>query len=351
MVDGHHVVGMVAGVGYDDLVRSSETRIVLETLIEKVFSHLSFVRHFQVPEGIVFVLRDDALVAVDAIDLDLYEILKYAEEYRDTSLAIGISSGFQRFHEYPKAYREAEQALRHARYFYMGQIMYYDDIEVRERRNIEIEDSLMTTFEQAMKYGEKKDILQAIETLLQLAVPDAEEYIIDPQLLWIKMANSLINYAASIAVNISEVVEGDLIDHMARFSDMDEVKAYLYDIILRLRQSSVNVQVTRTERIIEEVYQYIETHYADPTISLETVTQALGISISYLSMLLKKHRGVTYTKELIRYRMEQAKELLKTTNLKIVSIAKQVGYHEVYYFSHSFKRHTGMSPREFRERG
>jgi two-component system, response regulator YesN len=74
----------------------------------------------------------------------------------------------------------------------------------------------------------------------------------------------------------------------------------------------------------------------------------LNISVSYLSMLLKKQKGVTFNKELIKYRMEKAKELLRFSQEKIVNIAKMVGYNEVYYFSHSFKKYEGVSPKEFR---
>jgi two-component system response regulator YesN len=46
--------------------------------------------------------------------------------------------------------------------------------------------------------------------------------------------------------------------------------------------------------------------------------------------------------------MEKAKELLRFSKEKIVNIAKMVGYNEVYYFSHSFKKYEGVSPKEFR---
>ena len=66
-------------------------------------------------------------------------------------------------------------------------------------------------------------------------------------------------------------------------------------------------------------------------------------------MLLKKKKSVSFNKELIKYRMEKAKELLKYSNEKRISISKMVGYNEVYYFSHSFKKYTGISPKEFRK--
>jgi two-component system response regulator YesN len=68
-------------------------------------------------------------------------------------------------------------------------------------------------------------------------------------------------------------------------------------------------------------------------------------------MLFSKKKGITFNKFLIKVRMEKAKELLKFTDQKVINIATMVGYNEVYYFSHSFKKYTGLTPREFRTNG
>jgi len=46
--------------------------------------------------------------------------------------------------------------------------------------------------------------------------------------------------------------------------------------------------------------------------------------------------------------MEKAKELLKFSDGKIYEIANLVGYNDIYYFSYSFKKYTGHSPKEYR---
>ena len=50
--------------------------------------------------------------------------------------------------------------------------------------------------------------------------------------------------------------------------------------------------------------------------------------------------------------IERAKELLSSTNELIVEVAARCGYKDVYYFSHSFKKYTGVPPKKYRdERG
>ena len=53
---------------------------------------------------------------------------------------------------------------------------------------------------------------------------------------------------------------------------------------------------------------------------------------------------------IIELRIAQAKFLLSTTNVKIYDIAKSIGYDDPFYFSKAFKKMTGLSPSDFREK-
>lgn len=345
---GNYLVGLI---GFDvnaDINTSEETKVFIGSLVEKVFNSFSYNHHFLIPEGVVFLLEDRGIKNESDIDSELYEIIKYAEDYRQTTLDIGISKIMHEFYQYPNAYRESEKALRHSKYFNMGQIVYYNDIEEKEYKHILIDESALTEFEYVLKYGEKEEIQENISKILSLSSHNENQYILDPQLIIIKLANSLINFAASINVDVSDVIQGNIIEEMLKINDVKELQAYIYNAILNMRKKNVKSQVDKTEKIVEEVYNYIEKNYMDSNISLETITSELNISVSYLSMLLKKQKGITFNKELIKYRMEKAKELLRFSKEKIVNIAKLVGYNEVYYFSHSFKKYEGVSPKEFR---
>jgi two-component system response regulator YesN len=81
---------------------------------------------------------------------------------------------------------------------------------------------------------------------------------------------------------------------------------------------------------------------------MDVVCDALGISISYLSTLFKKMLDTSFNKYLVKIRIEKAQELLRFSPQKIYEIAQSVGYNDVYYFSYSFKKYTGVSPKEYR---
>jgi two-component system response regulator YesN len=59
--------------------------------------------------------------------------------------------------------------------------------------------------------------------------------------------------------------------------------------------------------------------------------------------------GIGLTQYITRIRIEQAQHLLKETDWKIARIAQHVGLNDPRYFNAVFKRHTGITPTEYRE--
>lgn len=103
--------------------------------------------------------------------------------------------------------------------------------------------------------------------------------------------------------------------------------------------------------IIHQARKYIEHHYADPDLSLNVVAAQVNLSPSHFSAVFSRQTDETFTEYLTRLKIEKAKELLRTTTLKSFEISSQIGYNDPHYFSHVFKKHTGLSPRNFRLQG
>jgi two-component system response regulator YesN len=71
---------------------------------------------------------------------------------------------------------------------------------------------------------------------------------------------------------------------------------------------------------------------------------------SYLSDLFKKETGSSFSSYLSNVRIDQSKDLLRQVDLKTQDIAEMVGYNNSRYFIKVFKKNTGMTPSEYRER-
>jgi len=101
--------------------------------------------------------------------------------------------------------------------------------------------------------------------------------------------------------------------------------------------------------LIRQTIHILETEY-DQDITLSGLAERLYLNPNYLSTLFKNETGTTFTQALLRIRMEKAKELLRTTKLKIYEVGIRVGYADSAHFSRVFKNHENMSPYEYREK-
>jgi AraC-like DNA-binding protein len=99
------------------------------------------------------------------------------------------------------------------------------------------------------------------------------------------------------------------------------------------------------------IKQYIEMHFDDKMLSLESIAGCLGFSVGYLCRQFKQQTGTTVASAIQNLRIQEACRLLRTTKLPVKDIVSKIGYMDHSSFSRSFKMKTGISPQEYREAG
>ncbi|MBQ7363244.1 MAG: helix-turn-helix domain-containing protein [Clostridia bacterium] len=85
-------------------------------------------------------------------------------------------------------------------------------------------------------------------------------------------------------------------------------------------------------------------------LSLSMLAEAANVSPGYLSSIFKRDMGKTVTEYITEKRIRHAEHLLETTHLQIQTVALYSGIMDVQYFSKLFKKHSGLTPREYRDR-
>ena len=135
-----------------------------------------------------------------------------------------------------------------------------------------------------------------------------------------------------------------------QYSDV-ELKAYseLLEALAAYIQLKGMIQATeRTDA--QRLELYLDQHYME-RLSLESISQELGIGRTKLCRLAKQLSGGETLFQLIaRRRIEAAKELLMRNDLPIAAVAEAVGISDYNYFSRVFRSVTGMTPRDFRKK-
>lgn len=102
-----------------------------------------------------------------------------------------------------------------------------------------------------------------------------------------------------------------------------------------------------TQRLVRMAMAYMHEHFAEP-LSRRDIAQYVNIAEDYLTFCFRQELSVTPVKYLQRYRVNQAKSLLRNTGKTITDVALSVGFSDSGYFSRVFHREVGVSPESFR---
>jgi two-component system response regulator YesN len=100
-------------------------------------------------------------------------------------------------------------------------------------------------------------------------------------------------------------------------------------------------------RPVREARRYVEAHCTEQ-LSLEQVAKHVHLNPSYFSTIFKKETGQNFSDYLIICRINEAKRLLRESNLKIAQICFAVGYNDTKHFTKIFIKSVGTKPSAYR---
>lgn len=99
---------------------------------------------------------------------------------------------------------------------------------------------------------------------------------------------------------------------------------------------------------VEKALSYMNAEYIND-ITVRQIAESLGLNRSYFSELFSRQMGVSPQKYLINLRLERAAELLTVYGESPATAGLSVGYPDIYHFSKIFKKHFGLSPRNYQQ--
>lgn len=100
---------------------------------------------------------------------------------------------------------------------------------------------------------------------------------------------------------------------------------------------------------MQRIEEYLQQHYQEE-INLQDIADRFYLSREYISRKFKQDYGATITDYVTGIRMDKARKLLANPYLKIYEVAYGVGYGNEKYFSKVFKKYTGHTPNEYRQK-
>lgn len=160
-------------------------------------------------------------------------------------------------------------------------------------------------------------------------------------------------YCALIKNNLSDdnikTIFREFIEKFETYEFIETMQEAVVNLIDELRNSVLTDDTEGDENyIISQSIKYIEDNIQND-ISLREIADSMEISYGYLSRLFNQERYGGFVAQLRQRRIKRAKELLRSSNMKIYEIAYETGFKNAKYFSEVFKKETGVTAVEYRK--
>lgn len=261
------------------------------------------------------------------------------KQFLNVDIVIGVSGIHQSYAEVSNAFKKAHMALKHSFYLDECKVINYNDIKVNAGKDALIRvDSLIEKAKNNLykqNYHEFRAVLEELFGYLKVESCLTQEEIK-------KLSHGLLFL---IKEGKECLVETESINGCETLKQLKEVWRNI--INEKVSESNYIEKYQDCGHLVRRIIDYIEkNHAADITLNL--LSDVFYVSPNYISRIFREQTGKNLFNYLNVVRVENAKKLLKKSDLKIYEIGFRVGFKSTAHFNIVFNKLTGLSPRQYR---
>lgn len=205
----------------------------------------------------------------------------------------------------------------------------------------------LKTMDELLNAQNKKQFLGYLKTKLEERLGDRS---LSEQLLESvrqEALQAIYAYLARSEIQASRLFAGELSQELTQKASQSIVDLIRWASYTLTATFDCAAEVQKSNTLVGKVNQYLQQHY-DEELSRSQIAGVFFLSPEYLGKVYKKQTGQNMKDYLTAYRIEKAKELLRTSEQRVGDVALAVGFDNFTYFSTMFKKLTGQTPNEYR---
>lgn len=291
---------------------------------------------------------------------EIRKILSRQDGRREWFLAVGQS--VERLSQIQKSYHTASRAFSQ-RYLYDENILYYDEMETMEHPGgqAETEDNAYlqkvdvnalnpAILQKFLSNGLQEETENFVKDYFYAIGQEPMESLVFRNYVILNVRFSVISFIKGLGCDTNEMESADTEEVLAESGkNMESAIAYAKKMISQAIEIRDQNSGNKNRSILKTAVDFIDSHYMDEEISLNTVANVANVSSNHFSSLFSQNMGQTFIEYLTTLRMNKAKELLRCTGMRSSEIAGEIGYKDAHYFSYLFKKTQGMTPSDYRK--
>lgn len=291
---------------------------------------------------------------------EIRKILSRQDGRREWFLTVGQS--VERLSQIQKSYHTASRAFSQ-RYLYDENILYYDEMETMEHPGgqAETEDNAYlqkvdvnalnpAILQKFLSNGLQEETENFVKDYFYAIGQEPMESLVFRNYVILNVRFSVISFIKGLGCDTNEMESADTEEVLAESGkNMESAIAYAKKMISQAIEIRDQNSGNKNRSILKTAVDFIDSHYMDEEISLNTVANVANVSSNHFSALFSQNMGQTFIEYLTTLRMNKAKELLRCTGMRSSEIAGEIGYKDAHYFSYLFKKTQGMTPSDYRK--
>lgn len=291
---------------------------------------------------------------------EIRKILSRQDGRREWFLAVGQS--VERLSQIQKSYHTASRAFSQ-RYLYDENILYYDEMETMEHPGgqAETEDNAYlqkvdvnalnpAILQKFLSNGLQEETENFVKDYFYAIGQEPMESLVFRNYVILNVRFSVISFIKGLGCDTNEMESADTEEVLAESGkNMESAIAYAKKMISQAIEIRDQNSGNKNRSILRTAVDFIDSHYMEEDISLNTVANVANVSSNHFSALFSQNMGQTFIEYLTTLRMNKAKELLRCTGMRSSEIAGEIGYKDAHYFSYLFKKTQGMTPSDYRK--
>ncbi|MDP4096573.1 response regulator [Paenibacillus sp. P96] len=279
----------------------------------------------------------------------LDEIRVSVEKHLKLTVTIGAGTESREAENIYISYESAYSALNYRFVLGNNRIILIDDVESGRAEMVRFDDLKEQGLIRTLKVGTSMELAELMDSLFADLEPAAVS-IQDYQVYLLEILTVILKVTREAGIGIESVfgASSNPVAEVYRLNNLPEVKqwfTFACNTLIRLISSR---RETGYSKLVEEAKTFMREHFRDSDLSIAKVCSHLHISAGYFSSIFKKEMKLTFVGYLMQLRMEEAKELLRSTDLKAFEIAEKTGFSDSNYFSYCFRKTFNMTPKEYR---
>lgn len=280
-------------------------------------------------------------------------------EGREQDWFLAVGQPVERLSSMKASYHTASKAFAR-RYLYDGNILYYENMEQENTRKdegrylkkIDVNALNPAILERFLGSGLLDETEDFVRDYFQAIGHEAMESLVFRNYVILNVRFSVLVFLKKLGCEAKDLEEQDTEELLEKVAgSMVAAETYARNMIRKAILMRDENSGNKNRSILKSAIAYIDSHYMDEDLSLNTAAQVANISANHFSALFSQNMGQTFIEYLTSLRMRHARELLRCTGKRSSEIAAEVGYKDAHYFSYLFKKTQGMTPSEYRKTG